>query len=231
MDRPAEMFDREYEWSRLAAFAVDPRPGAELGVVCGRRRQGKTFLLRALCQATGGFYFAADEATDAEALRRIGAALADHLASPGPLQFDERHPLVAALLPPGGGAAYAPPRWAGRLGGVGGPHRARLGQPAVPRGSFPAGRRARAARHRHVPPGPRGDRRRERGPRRHGLLPRPPVRRPRPPADRARGLRADRAGARRLPFQPGRLPDRRAAGALLPRSHRAQLARSGTHAL
>src|SRR5258708_14265058 len=98
MDRPAEMFDREYEWSRLAAFAVDSRAGGELGVVWGRRRQGKTFLLRALCQATGGFYFAADEATDAESLRRIGAALPDHVGAPGPLQFDEWHPVVDALL-------------------------------------------------------------------------------------------------------------------------------------
>ena len=49
--------------------------GATLGVVSGRRRQGKTFLLRALCEATGGFYFAADEATDGESLHQLGMAL------------------------------------------------------------------------------------------------------------------------------------------------------------
>ena len=38
------MFDRDVEWMALAAFASDPRPGATLGVVSGRR-QGKTFLL------------------------------------------------------------------------------------------------------------------------------------------------------------------------------------------
>ena len=42
------MFDRFFEWSRLVTFATSDRPGAELGVISGRRRQGKTFLLRAL---------------------------------------------------------------------------------------------------------------------------------------------------------------------------------------
>jgi AAA+ ATPase superfamily predicted ATPase len=92
------MFDREVEWSALAAFATDTRSGAALGVVSGRRRQGKTYLLRALCQATGGFYFAADEATDGESLRRIGTVLAEHLGAPAPLAFDGWHSAVDALL-------------------------------------------------------------------------------------------------------------------------------------
>ena len=79
LTRPEEMFDRTHEWSALGGFATDERPGAMPGVVSGRRRQGKTFLLRALCQATGGFYFAADEATDGESLRRVGAVLGEHL--------------------------------------------------------------------------------------------------------------------------------------------------------
>ena len=55
MRKPGDMFDRDFEWVELVSFAADARPGATLGVVSGRRRQGKTFLLRALCQATGGF--------------------------------------------------------------------------------------------------------------------------------------------------------------------------------
>ena len=55
------MFDRDFEWVQLSLFTSDPGPGATLGVVSGRRRRGKTFLLRALCQATGGFYFAAEK--------------------------------------------------------------------------------------------------------------------------------------------------------------------------
>src|ERR1700756_2654585 len=96
--RPAEMFDRIHEWSALSAFATDERPGAPLGIVSGRRRQGKTFLLRALCEATGGFYFAADEATDGESLYQMGAALGVHLNLPSALRFESWHQVFDALL-------------------------------------------------------------------------------------------------------------------------------------
>jgi AAA+ ATPase superfamily predicted ATPase len=92
------MFDRQYEWEQLVSFGADPRAGAALGVVSGRRRQGKTFLLRALCQALGGFYFAAEEAADGESLRRIGESLAGHLGAPASLQFDGWHAVIDALL-------------------------------------------------------------------------------------------------------------------------------------
>src|SRR3982751_6712755 len=96
------MFDRDREWRDLSAFATDPAAGATLGVVSGRRRQGKTFLLRALCQATGGFYFAADEATDRESLNRLGSLLADQLGAPGAFTFETWHSAVDALLALGG---------------------------------------------------------------------------------------------------------------------------------
>ncbi len=92
------MFAREFEWDALTRFATDPAGGATLGVVSGRRRQGKTFLLRALCEAAGGFFFGADEATDGESLRRVGAALADRLGAPAPLAFDDWYPVFDALL-------------------------------------------------------------------------------------------------------------------------------------
>lgn len=98
MQKPTDMFDRDFEWIQLGLFAADVRPGATLGVVSGRRRQGKTFLLRALCQATGGFYFAADEAADGESLRLIGAALGAHLGSPAPVRFADWHEVADALL-------------------------------------------------------------------------------------------------------------------------------------
>jgi AAA+ ATPase superfamily predicted ATPase len=92
------MFDREFEWSALAAFAADERAGATLGVISGRRRQGKTFLLRALCEAMGGFYFAADEGTDSESLRSIGAALGEHTGAPAALSLGDWREAVDALL-------------------------------------------------------------------------------------------------------------------------------------
>ena len=98
LGKPADMFDRDVEWMALAAFAGDQRPGATLGVVSGRRRQGKTFLLRALCEATGGFYFAADEATDGESLHQLGAALGAHLKLSAGLHLRDWHEAMDALL-------------------------------------------------------------------------------------------------------------------------------------
>ena len=96
--KPADMFDRDVEWMALAAFASDARPGATLGVVSGRRRQGKTFLLRALCEATGGFYFAADEATDGESLNQLGTALGEYLKLSAGVRLRDWREAVDALL-------------------------------------------------------------------------------------------------------------------------------------
>ncbi|MBW3671627.1 MAG: ATP-binding protein, partial [Acidobacteria bacterium] len=46
-------------------------PDVRLGVVSGRRRQGKTFLLTSLADQTSGFFFAASETTEADALRPV----------------------------------------------------------------------------------------------------------------------------------------------------------------
>src|ERR1700744_1556887 len=98
LGKPPDMFDRDVEWMALAAFASDVRPGATLGIVSGRRRQGKTFLLRALCEATGGFYFAAGEATDSDSLHQIGAALGAHVGLTSGLRLDSWHEVLDALL-------------------------------------------------------------------------------------------------------------------------------------
>jgi uncharacterized protein len=98
IQKPDDMFDRDFEWLELGSFAADTRPGATLGVVSGRRRQGKTFLLRALCEALSGFYFAAEEAADGESLRRIGSDLGAYLGTPAPLEFSGWHDVADALL-------------------------------------------------------------------------------------------------------------------------------------
>jgi AAA+ ATPase superfamily predicted ATPase len=98
LEKPADMFDRDVEWMELAAFACDVRPGAMLGVVSGRRRQGKTFLLRALCQATGGFYFAAEEATDGESRYELGQAVGAYLNLSSGLRFTDWHEAIDTLL-------------------------------------------------------------------------------------------------------------------------------------
>src|ERR671919_635945 len=96
--KPPGMFDREREWSSLVDFVTDDQPGATLGVVSGRRRQGKSFLLEAITRAAGGFYFGATEATDAESLRRIGEALTSHASPTHPFRFESWHEVADALL-------------------------------------------------------------------------------------------------------------------------------------
>lgn len=98
MDKPADMFDRDHEWAALGGFISDGQPGATLGVVSGRRRQGKTYLLEAACQAAGGFYFGATEAADAESLRRISASLTEHVRPASPYHFAGWAEVIDALL-------------------------------------------------------------------------------------------------------------------------------------
>ncbi|MEV0621267.1 ATP-binding protein [Nonomuraea sp. NPDC050404] len=74
--KPAHVFDRDREWAGLVRFATSPSPDVRLGVVSGRRRQGKTFLLDALVEEVGGFFFTALEETETEALARFSRALA-----------------------------------------------------------------------------------------------------------------------------------------------------------
>jgi uncharacterized protein len=73
--KPGRVFDRDREWAGLIRFASNRHPEALLGVVSGRRRQGKSFLLEALASTTGGLYFPALEETEAVALRAFAAAL------------------------------------------------------------------------------------------------------------------------------------------------------------
>lgn len=82
LEKPARIFDRDRDWQGLASYIGNDQPEPTLGIVSGRRRQGKTYLLTALAEVTGGFYFEADEATEAESLRLFGAALGSFSGSP-----------------------------------------------------------------------------------------------------------------------------------------------------
>lgn len=96
--KPAAIFDRDAEWGELVRFVDDDRAGATLGVVSGRRRQGKTLLLYELARATGGFYFGATEATPTDSLRRLGAALGQHTGAPGAVELPDWEQAVDILL-------------------------------------------------------------------------------------------------------------------------------------
>lgn len=96
--KPQDMFDRDAEWAALARFAADERQGATLGVISGRRRQGKTFLLDALCKESGGFFFEATEAADPESLMRIGAELGQFTGAAFPPRPADWHEVIDGLL-------------------------------------------------------------------------------------------------------------------------------------
>jgi uncharacterized protein len=78
LEKPAYLFDRRAEWESLSRFVEHSAPFATLGVVSGRRRQGKSMLLTALARASGGFYFGATESTEAESLRQLQTALGEY---------------------------------------------------------------------------------------------------------------------------------------------------------
>jgi AAA+ ATPase superfamily predicted ATPase len=101
------MFDREFEWEELTRFATYRREGPTLGIVSGRRRQGKTYLLDGLARACAGLMFTATEATASEALAQFGAALATFRDDPVPYRFANWDEAMSQLLRPIHGAETA----------------------------------------------------------------------------------------------------------------------------
>jgi uncharacterized protein len=103
LPKPVQVFDRDREWRALTEFAADQRDEVSLGVVSGRRRQGKTYLLRSLAEAAGGFFFEAVEATEAESLRMFGAELARYTGSPVAFSFANWEDALTYFLSVGAG--------------------------------------------------------------------------------------------------------------------------------
>jgi AAA+ ATPase superfamily predicted ATPase len=85
--KPGRLFDRDDEWRELAEFAASPRPGAALGLVYGRRRQGKTLLLELLARQLGGFLFGATQQSEAQNLADLGLAYATYRGLRQPVLF------------------------------------------------------------------------------------------------------------------------------------------------
>lgn len=105
-DKPSHVFDRGTEWDGLTAFVGRTQPHAMLGIVSGRQRMGKTYLLRALVERHGGCYFGATAGTAVESLRQFGAALAEHTGSPVAFSFatwDDAISYLFAMAVPGKG--------------------------------------------------------------------------------------------------------------------------------
>lgn len=97
-EKPARLFGRDTEWGELTEFASSPRPGATLGLVYGRRRQGKTLLLELLARETGGFLFAATQQTQTQNLVDLGTAYAAFNGLRQPVHFASWREALDELL-------------------------------------------------------------------------------------------------------------------------------------
>jgi AAA+ ATPase superfamily predicted ATPase len=116
VQKPRDVFDRDREWAELVGFATRSRDRARFGIVYGRRRQGKSWLLERIARRLRGWYWEAIEGTPrqqidsfAEAFRGWGELparpqLADWAqaldavarASPPLLVLDELQAIVAS---------------------------------------------------------------------------------------------------------------------------------------
>lgn len=96
---PPRLFDREAEWADLTRFATGPGEGPRIGMVYGRRRQGKSFMLGELVDAAAGFYHQALEEEAALALDDFGIAIAAFAGLPtwAGGRFDGWAPALRAL--------------------------------------------------------------------------------------------------------------------------------------
>jgi uncharacterized protein len=107
--KPVDMHDRDHEWGRLTEFLASPGPGTRLGVVYGRRRQGKTTLLEELCRVAGGFYWQAREQESQQNLTALGVAWSTYRGLGGPSKFASWAEALNTLATAGRGAAEPVP--------------------------------------------------------------------------------------------------------------------------
>ena len=100
LPKPPDVVDRDREWRLLADFLGDPAPALRLGIVSGRRRHGKSYLLRALTEAVGGLYVTAvREEGRLPALQRFTDTIAAHAGlRPGALRLTDWYQVLSNAL-------------------------------------------------------------------------------------------------------------------------------------
>ncbi len=102
--KPNAVHDRDVEWGRLNDFVTSPGDGTRLGIVYGRRRQGKTTLLEELCRAAGGFYWQAREREPLQNLVSLGESWAVYRQTDGPSRFASWSEALGVLATVGRGS-------------------------------------------------------------------------------------------------------------------------------
>lgn len=80
--KPETVFGRIQEWDALTRFVERGEPGAKLGLVYGRRRQGKTYLLANLINQTDGFIFGANQESAVQSLQAFSESYCRYLDRP-----------------------------------------------------------------------------------------------------------------------------------------------------
>ncbi len=96
IEPPDDLYDRHDEWTSLVSWATDGKPGMQVAVVWGRRRQGKSYLLRRLCRGTRGLYYQAAQRATPQSLEELGVRVGDHLGV-GRLAFGDWDEALGAL--------------------------------------------------------------------------------------------------------------------------------------
>lgn len=106
IEKSIELFGRDEEWRSLTAFVTRPGPGVSLGMVYGRRRQGKTMLLESLCNVRDGFLWQAREQSATQNLRSLEHAIGEFTGTTPRLEnWDEAIEMLCALHRPEGRSA------------------------------------------------------------------------------------------------------------------------------
>ena len=83
---------RERELALLTAFTAAAAPHPTLGVVCGRRRVGKSALLQSLVHDEDGFYHHPTRATSSEALVAFALDLSAERGAEVWVSLEDAHP-------------------------------------------------------------------------------------------------------------------------------------------
>lgn len=101
----ADAVGRSAEWQQLVEFSSNPVDHSTLGIVWGRRRIGKSFLLSQLGEQHG-FYYEAVRGSTSEALAELGAGVAAAVGAPAPLHFEDWESAITALMQLGAQRPY-----------------------------------------------------------------------------------------------------------------------------
>jgi uncharacterized protein len=96
--KPKVVFGRDVEWGQLDEFHRSARVGHRLAIVYGRRRQGKTLLLRAMVKETNGFYWQARQQSSAQNLASFEVALGEAAGAPTGLRLAGWDDALSTLL-------------------------------------------------------------------------------------------------------------------------------------